>query len=57
MKKILLSLVAACMAMAMQAQTYTVKVLKTDGTVVAFPMEDIKEITVDENETLPSLWK
>ncbi len=51
MKKILLSLVAACMAMAMQAQTYTVKVLKTDGTVVAFPMEDIKEITVDENET------
>ena len=50
MKKILLSLIAACMTMAMQAQTYTVKVLKTDGTVVAFPMEDIKEITVDENE-------
>ena len=50
MKKFLLSLIVACMAISMQAQTYTVKVLKTDGTVVAFPMERIKEITVDEND-------
>lgn len=50
MKKFLLSLIVACMAISMQAQTYTVKVVKTDGTVVAFPMESIKEITVDEND-------
>lgn len=48
MKKILLTFLVGCMAFAVQAQTYTVKVVQTNGQVATFPMENIKEITIDE---------